>query len=64
MVHFLRKVIWTVPGFTVAGYRDRLAALHDRIEAEGPFISYAQRLLVEARKPPVVPPARFGRLSA
>ena len=25
VVHFLRKVLWTVPGFTVQGYIDRLA---------------------------------------
>jgi SAM-dependent methyltransferase len=48
---FLRKVIWIVPGFTVDGYRDRLAALHERILAEGPFVAHAQRFLIEARKP-------------
>jgi hypothetical protein len=39
-----------VPGFTVDGYRDRLALLHERIESEGPFVSHAQRFLIEARK--------------
>jgi SAM-dependent methyltransferase len=51
VVHFLRKVIWIVPGFTVDGYRDRLADLHARIQAEGPFVAYSQRFLIEARKP-------------
>jgi SAM-dependent methyltransferase len=51
VVHFLRKVIWIVPDFTVAGYRGRLAALHDRIQAEGPFVAHAERFLIEARKP-------------
>ncbi len=36
VVWFLRKVIWMVPGFTVAAYRGRLRTLHDRIGAEGP----------------------------
>ena len=51
VVHFLRKVVWTVPDFTVDRYRYRLAALHDRIAADGPFVSHAQRLIVEARRP-------------
>jgi SAM-dependent methyltransferase len=50
VVHFLRKVIWTVPGFTVDAYRDRLAELHDFIERHGPFVAYSQRLLIEARR--------------
>jgi SAM-dependent methyltransferase len=49
VVHFLRKVIWIVPGFTVDAYRDRLAQLHDFIERHGPFVAYAQRFLIEAR---------------
>jgi len=55
VVHFLRKVPWTVPGFTVDGYRDRLARMHERIRARGPFVSHAQRFLVEARKPRSTP---------
>ena len=51
VVYFLRKVIWTVPGFTVAGYREPLARMHEQIQAEGPFVSHAQRFLIEARKP-------------
>ncbi|MCX4826100.1 class I SAM-dependent methyltransferase [Streptomyces sp. NBC_01142] len=50
VVHFLRKVIWIVPGFTVNKYRDRLAELHDFIERHGPFVAYAQRFLIEARR--------------
>ena len=53
VVHFLRKVIWIVPGFTVAAYRPQLAELHQRIEAEGPFVAYARRFLIEARRPRV-----------
>lgn len=50
VVHFLRKVIWTVPGFTVDAYRDRLAELHVFMERHGPFVAYSQRFLIEARK--------------
>jgi hypothetical protein len=42
---------WTIPGFSVARYRGELATLHDRIQAEGSFVSHAQRFLIEARKP-------------
>jgi SAM-dependent methyltransferase len=48
VVHFLRKVIWIVPGFTVDAYRDRLAELHSFIERHGPFVAYSQRFLIEA----------------
>lgn len=51
VVHFLRKVIWIVPDFTVAAYRDRLRCLHEQIEADGPFIATSVRFLIEARKP-------------
>jgi hypothetical protein len=50
VVYFLRKVLWTVPGFTVAGYREPLRRLHDKIQADGPFVAHAQRFLIEARK--------------
>lgn len=51
VVHFLRKVIWTVPDFTVARYRRQLADLHGRIRRDGRFVAYSQRYLIEARKP-------------
>lgn len=51
VVHFLRKVVWTVPGFTVEAYRDKLRELHGRITAEGPFVAHSTRTLVEARRP-------------
>ncbi|MGW3246259.1 class I SAM-dependent methyltransferase [Streptomyces sp. NPDC001070] len=50
VIHFLRKVIWIVPGFTVDAYRDRLAELHDFMERHGPFVAYSRRYLIEARK--------------
>jgi SAM-dependent methyltransferase len=51
VVYFLRKVIWMVPGFTVEEYRSRLEALHEQIQAEGPFVATTTRFLIEARKP-------------
>jgi SAM-dependent methyltransferase len=48
VVWFLRKVVWAVPGFTVARYRPRLEALHRRMEAGRPFVSHATRFLLEA----------------
>ncbi|MFC9128922.1 class I SAM-dependent methyltransferase [Streptomyces sp. NPDC057099] len=55
VVHFLRKVVWMVPGFTVAAYEPQLRALHERIRAEGPFVAHSTRHLFDARKPD--PPA-------
>ncbi|MFE7972567.1 methyltransferase domain-containing protein [Streptomyces shenzhenensis] len=51
VVHFLRKVVWLVPGFTVEAYEPRLRALHERIEAEGPFVAHSTRHLFDARRP-------------
>jgi len=51
VVYFLRKVIWTVPDFTVDRFRDRLRLLHDQIEHDGVFHSTTSRTMFEARKP-------------
>ncbi|MDQ1738593.1 MAG: hypothetical protein QOE53_245 [Pseudonocardiales bacterium] len=50
VVVFLRKVVWTVPDFSVRRYRARLADLHEQIQLAGPFVSHSQRVLVEASK--------------
>jgi SAM-dependent methyltransferase len=50
VVYFLRKVIWTVPDFTVDRYRDKLLELHHLIGAEGPFVAHSSRTLFEAVK--------------
>lgn len=50
VIYFLRKVIWIVPGFTVDRYRSELKAMHERIEAEGPFRATTRRFLIEAVK--------------
>jgi SAM-dependent methyltransferase len=49
VVHFLKKVLWTVPGFTVAGYREPLARMHEHIQVNGSFVCHSQRFLIEAR---------------
>jgi len=51
VVHFLRKVSWTIPGFMPEAYEPELRRLHERIERNGSFVSTARRLLVEARRP-------------
>ncbi|MBO4208264.1 class I SAM-dependent methyltransferase [Micromonospora echinofusca] len=51
VVHLLRKVVWTVPDFSVERYRPQLARLHERIVAEGEFVAYARRFLIEAVRP-------------
>jgi SAM-dependent methyltransferase len=50
VVYFLRKVLWTVPGFTVEKYRPELQRMHALIEANGSFVSYSRRFLVEATR--------------
>ena len=50
VAHFLRKVIWTVPDFTIEKYRDRLRAVHEEITVNGMFVSHAKRVLIEARR--------------
>jgi SAM-dependent methyltransferase len=52
VVYFLRKVLWTVPGFTVERYRPQLAAVHDQMQSGKPFVAHSQRFLIEARKGP------------
>lgn len=51
VVYFLRLVIWIVPGFSVERFRPQLLALHQEIEADGPFVAHASRFLIEASKP-------------
>ncbi|MEV7287196.1 methyltransferase domain-containing protein [Streptomyces sp. NPDC093252] len=55
VVHFLRKVVWMVPGFTVEAYEPRLRALHERIRSDGPFVAHSTRHLFEARKSTTTP---------
>jgi len=50
VIVFLRKVVWTVPDFTIEKYRDRLHAMYDHIAEHGSFLSYGQRALIVAVK--------------
>ena len=50
VVFFLRKVVWTVPDFSVERHRPRLHDLHDRIRRDGAFHSTTSRTLFEVRK--------------
>jgi SAM-dependent methyltransferase len=50
VVWILRKCVWWVPDFSVERYHDRLVQLDTRIRAEGPFVAYSTRHLVEARR--------------
>ena len=52
VVFFLRKVVWTVPDFTIDRYRTRLRELHDQIDRDGVFRSTTSRTLLEARACP------------
>ncbi|CAL9450827.1 hypothetical protein SUDANB126_02459 [Streptomyces sp. enrichment culture] len=58
VVHFLRKVVWIVPGFTVEAYLPKLRTLHERIETDGAFVAHSTRHLIEARRPGPGRPAR------
>jgi hypothetical protein len=51
IVYFLRKVLWTVPDFSVERYRSRLAAMHEQISREGKFVCHSERFLIEATLP-------------
>ena len=49
---YLKAIPWTVPSFSIAAHRDRLAALQRQIEAEGPICVTQRRFWLEARKRP------------
>lgn len=50
VVYFLRKVVWTVPDFTIERFRDRLHDLHEQIHRDGRFVAHSSRVLIEADK--------------
>lgn len=54
VIYFLRKVVWAIPGFTVAEHRDALYRMHKQIEDDGSFVTSTSRVLIEARKPRLV----------
>jgi SAM-dependent methyltransferase len=50
IVYFLRKVVWTVPDFSVDRYRLRLRDVHEQIVRDGAFHSTMSRTLFELRR--------------
>ena len=48
VVYLLRKCVWWVPDFTVDRYRDALLRLDRQLRADGPFVAYSTRHLIEA----------------
>ncbi len=51
VIAFCRKVVWTVPDFSVAAYRPALRAVHERILAGGPLRATSERFLIECHRP-------------
>jgi SAM-dependent methyltransferase len=49
VVYYLRAVAWQIADFSVETYRDRLLALHRRIEREGELMIHEHRFFIEAR---------------
>jgi len=50
VVYFLRKVIWIVPDFTVAGFADQLARVDRQIRDHDSFVAHSTRFLIDARR--------------
>ncbi|MDA8296618.1 MAG: methyltransferase domain-containing protein [Actinomycetota bacterium] len=50
VVYFLRKVCWTVPGFSAERYHDALVAMHEHIAQHGAFVCHSRRFLLEAQR--------------
>jgi SAM-dependent methyltransferase len=48
---YLKAIPWTIPGFTIDGFRPRLALLYRRIQAEGPLTVRLPHFWLHARKP-------------
>ncbi len=53
VAYYLKAIPWQIPGFTVDAYRTQLAALHERIEAEGSLRIPGHLFYVEAVKPAI-----------
>jgi SAM-dependent methyltransferase len=48
---YLKAISWTVPAFSIASFRPRLAELHDRLRTVGPLVVRQPRFWLEARRP-------------
>lgn len=50
IVWYLTRVPWQVPDFSIDRYRDRLSAIHQRIQEHGPIDAGSHHFLIEAQK--------------
>ncbi|WP_431843703.1 methyltransferase domain-containing protein [Calidifontibacter indicus] len=50
VVWILRKCVWWIPDFTVAGYDHKLRELDAQMRVGHPFVAHSSRHLVEARR--------------
>jgi SAM-dependent methyltransferase len=48
VVYYLKAIPWQIADFSVERYREPLAALHDRIQADGSLVLTSHRFFVEA----------------
>ncbi|KAF9274755.1 hypothetical protein BGZ68_000383 [Mortierella alpina] len=51
IIHFVRKVVWLVPDFSVEKYADKLKEMHEHIQTHQSFVAHSSRFLIVARKP-------------
>ncbi len=51
VVYYFKALPWEIPDFSVENYFDALAAIHDRIAAEGYIQTSLHRCLIVANKP-------------
>ncbi|KAF9556803.1 hypothetical protein EC968_007938 [Mortierella alpina] len=51
VIHYLRKIVWLVPDFSVEKYADKLKEMHEHIQMHQSFVAYSSRFLIVARKP-------------
>jgi SAM-dependent methyltransferase len=50
MAWYLKAISWGIPGFTIAGFRRRLARLHAQIAANGPLVIRVPHFWLEAQR--------------
>lgn len=50
VVFYLQAISWQIPDFTVEKYRDKLLAVHQRIQKEGGWTIHQNRYFIEAAR--------------
>jgi len=51
VVYYFKALPWEIPDFSVAGYFDRLQAIHEKIQADGHIETTTHRFIISGRKP-------------